>query len=936
MDYYINALRPEDRDDLQAKYCYSQSLGSANSSAQMRASDSTEKKNTVFYFSVDGQFELVSRRARDLLRRRQKENSEISETSEFKILSSFNGDEIQQTIQNIYAGSKSEYALEQSPEQTQGQTQKLIQEPKLETNAYLSEPFASRMISISKPSFWINSAGKHPIPGQIIRHRDVTKFLWCPTDPHCTDFCRYVTLQLEKEGTVLQVNNHFRKVLLICDPQNDFCDIIPALVRVQHLEIIDNSSSSPKANHRGNVFNWADIASSNHSGPHTPVTNPFQPNYTNEQVRTSTSTGGAVAGAGSAGVPDVGNTTPSTSTGGAAAGAGSAGSAGVPDVGNTTASSSTGGAVAGAGTASVPDVGNTTPSTSTGGATAGAGSAVDFDDDNVVKRILQVTGVDLRFEMNMDDRDAFQKTRLNEWLSAVEQRKVVRNTAGKLGIVVGLKMKVNDCVDGHKSAGDPKSRNKFCGGFYAEVLWTHRARLQNIWLDRSETVGGSVFAGGDPATSGSLDAGEDGNSQGAKTPDVEPAATGSLDAGAVGNSQGAKAPDMEPAASGSLDAGEDGNSQGAKTPDMEPAATGSLDAGAVGNSQGDKTLDMEPAASGSLDAGEDGNSQGAKTPDVEPAATGSLDAGADGNSQGAKALDMEPAASGSLDTGADGNSQGAKALDMEPAASGSLDTGVDGNSQKTTAPGMTPISDTTSTVDLYNSFSVNEVYNDERLGCKTQLAGDEQKSADLTQPATPTTSDASTEAARLESINIEFNNPKSLLHAAQAAPVPTQENDIAKWRRIVHDAIPVFVVVANETREGIIISLLNGQGHNVEFTDGVISGDMWAEIVLKPTTRNTEDYRENCQGNLATAGSFADFERTSKLIKEKPGDYDEIYISRDCHRFNHIAHPDFWSQKYPSEDANIPPTVQYVDVMSKCFEAREAHYQVGTRPCSVD
>jgi hypothetical protein len=840
MDYYINALRPEDRDDLQAKYCYSQSLGSANSSAQMRASDSTEKKNTVFYFSVDGQFELVSRRARDLLRRRQKENSEISETSEFKILSSFNGDEIQQTIQNIYAGSKSEYALEQSPEQTQGQTQKLIQEPKLETNAYLSEPFASRMISISKPSFWINSAGKHPIPGQIIRHRDVTKFLWCPTDPHCTDFCRYVTLQLEKEGTVLQVNNHFRKVLLICDPQNDFCDIIPALVRVQHLEIIDNSSSSPKANHRGNVFNWADIASSNHSGPHTPVTNPFQPNYTNEQVRTSTSTGGAVAGAGSAGVPDVGNTTPSTSTGGAAAGAGSAGSAGVPDVGNTTASSSTGGAVAGAGTASVPDVGNTTPSTSTGGATAGAGSAVDFDDDNVVKRILQVTGVDLRFEMNMDDRDAFQKTRLNEWLSAVEQRKVVRNTAGKLGIVVGLKMKVNDCVDGHKSAGDPKSRNKFCGGFYAEVLWTHRARLQNIWLDRSETVGGSVFAGGDPATSGSLD------------------------------------------------------------------------------------------------AGEDGNSQGAKTPDVEPAATGSLDAGADGNSQGAKALDMEPAASGSLDTGADGNSQGAKALDMEPAASGSLDTGVDGNSQKTTAPGMTPISDTTSTVDLYNSFSVNEVYNDERLGCKTQLAGDEQKSADLTQPATPTTSDASTEAARLESINIEFNNPKSLLHAAQAAPVPTQENDIAKWRRIVHDAIPVFVVVANETREGIIISLLNGQGHNVEFTDGVISGDMWAEIVLKPTTRNTEDYRENCQGNLATAGSFADFERTSKLIKEKPGDYDEIYISRDCHRFNHIAHPDFWSQKYPSEDANIPPTVQYVDVMSKCFEAREAHYQVGTRPCSVD
>jgi hypothetical protein len=888
MDYYINALRPEDRDDLQAKYCYSQSLGSANSSAQMRASDSTEKKNTVFYFSVDGQFELVSRRARDLLRRRQKENSEISETSEFKILSSFNGDEIQQTIQNIYAGSKSEYALEQSPEQTQGQTQKLIQEPKLETNAYLSEPFASRMISISKPSFWINSAGKHPIPGQIIRHRDVTKFLWCPTDPHCTDFCRYVTLQLEKEGTVLQVNNHFRKVLLICDPQNDFCDIIPALVRVQHLEIIDNSSSSPKANHRGNVFNWADIASSNHSGPHTPVTNPFQPNYTNEQVRTSTSTGGAVAGAGSAGVPDVGNTTPSTSTGGAAAGAGSAGSAGVPDVGNTTASSSTGGAVAGAGTASVPDVGNTTPSTSTGGATAGAGSAVDFDDDNVVKRILQVTGVDLRFEMNMDDRDAFQKTRLNEWLSAVEQRKVVRNTAGKLGIVVGLKMKVNDCVDGHKSAGDPKSRNKFCGGFYAEVLWTHRARLQNIWLDRSETVGGSVFAGGDPATSGSLDAGEDGNSQGAKTPDVE------------------------------------------------PAATGSLDAGAVGNSQGDKTLDMEPAASGSLDAGEDGNSQGAKTPDVEPAATGSLDAGADGNSQGAKALDMEPAASGSLDTGADGNSQGAKALDMEPAASGSLDTGVDGNSQKTTAPGMTPISDTTSTVDLYNSFSVNEVYNDERLGCKTQLAGDEQKSADLTQPATPTTSDASTEAARLESINIEFNNPKSLLHAAQAAPVPTQENDIAKWRRIVHDAIPVFVVVANETREGIIISLLNGQGHNVEFTDGVISGDMWAEIVLKPTTRNTEDYRENCQGNLATAGSFADFERTSKLIKEKPGDYDEIYISRDCHRFNHIAHPDFWSQKYPSEDANIPPTVQYVDVMSKCFEAREAHYQVGTRPCSVD
>jgi hypothetical protein len=121
-------------------------------------------------------------------------------------------------------------------------TTKPIPPPKIELKqTHCSD---SLMISIFKATFWVSSTGRHPAPGQIITHNDVTQFAWCPTDHHYTDFCRYVTLKLENEGCPLRVRNDDRKLLFICDPQNDFCDNIPALINVDNLVILDESQTA--------------------------------------------------------------------------------------------------------------------------------------------------------------------------------------------------------------------------------------------------------------------------------------------------------------------------------------------------------------------------------------------------------------------------------------------------------------------------------------------------------------------------------------------------------------------------------------------------------------------------------------------------------------------------------------------------------------------
>jgi hypothetical protein len=62
--------------------------------------------------------------------------------------------------------------------------------------------------------------------------------------------------------------------------------------------------------------------------------------------------------------------------------------------------------------------------------------------------------------------------------------------------------------------------------------------------------------------------------------------------------------------------------------------------------------------------------------------------------------------------------------------------------------------------------------------------------------------------------------------------------------------------------------------------------------------------RDNTCGNLPVPGAFDDFSALQKLIDRQPELISEVFISRDCHRHNHISHKSFWYQ-YDLEPSSV-------------------------------
>jgi hypothetical protein len=80
-------------------------------------------------------------------------------------------------------------------------------------------------------------------------------------------------------------------------------------------------------------------------------------------------------------------------------------------------------------------------------------------------------------------------------------------------------------------------------------------------------------------------------------------------------------------------------------------------------------------------------------------------------------------------------------------------------------------------------------------------------------------------------------------------------------------------------------SRIKGSGKLVSFRS--IGSNEYAEVFWD---------RDNVCGNLPVPGAFDDFTALRKLIEKQPALISEVYISRDCHRSNHISHKSFWRQ----------------------------------------
>jgi hypothetical protein len=104
----------------------------------------------------------------------------------------------------------------------------------------------------------------------------------------------------------------------------------------------------------------------------------------------------------------------------------------------------------------------------------------------------------------------------------------------------------------------------------------------------------------------------------------------------------------------------------------------------------------------------------------------------------------------------------------------------------------------------------------------------------------------------------------------------------------------------------------------------------------KTDTEFVEVYwdNENTCGNLPIQGSYADFTHTANLIKKNWEEYDEIIISRDCHRCNHISHKSFW-ETGPIEamgkvrDGTVVGDMQiieYMDVLNGKVRPVQGHF----------
>jgi hypothetical protein len=91
---------------------------------------------------------------------------------------------------------------------------------------------------------------------------------------------------------------------------------------------------------------------------------------------------------------------------------------------------------------------------------------------------------------------------------------------------------------------------------------------------------------------------------------------------------------------------------------------------------------------------------------------------------------------------------------------------------------------------------------------------------------------------------------------------------------------------------------------------------------------------ENTCGNLPVMGSYTDLTYTAKLIRENWESYDEIIISRDCHRCNHISHKSYWQADGGVNDFTV---IQYMDVLTGAIVPVQSEFSVSagsdTVPC---
>jgi hypothetical protein len=248
LENFLGALRVVHRDNLYQKYCHKQpqkdiSVAPSGNSADLVPAASADVSQHIssekgtpreaadirgfsYFFRLDKKFDMVSKRANDRFSKLNKEREDL-------------------TDEHFDRGKLVPV--------TAGNAHRIFSPERLRSSVCADSDLAN----IFKCTFWTNSVNEHPKPGQLITSSDVIKYVWSPTDVHKADFCRYVTQELEKEGSVLEVTNQKRKVLLILDPQNDFCDNIPALVDIDLLELSSkgevinssapNSPSSPSS-----------------------------------------------------------------------------------------------------------------------------------------------------------------------------------------------------------------------------------------------------------------------------------------------------------------------------------------------------------------------------------------------------------------------------------------------------------------------------------------------------------------------------------------------------------------------------------------------------------------------------------------------------------------------------------------------------------------
>lgn len=119
---------------------------------------------------------------------------------------------------------------------------------------------------------------------------------------------------------------------------------------------------------------------------------------------------------------------------------------------------------------------------------------------------------------------------------------------------------------------------------------------------------------------------------------------------------------------------------------------------------------------------------------------------------------------------------------------------------------------------------------------------------------------------------------------------------------------------------------------------GYIYGD--GQVVKHTANLNDEFVEvfweaENTCGNLPIQGSYADFTHTANLIRKNWAEYDEIIVSRDCHRCNHISHKSYWKKGEGETDSNIHDLqlITYLDVLTGVIRPAQKAFTVRCEFC---